>query len=123
VSFAARLSGCVHLTELSVSRDPAEHILRRRGFAAHYNFDNIAIFQSDMHDFTLQLLAGLLDIAGSQAVDCTVMFRHLMVDIIAVSGYDFKAGSIAKWCAGQPDNLATAINDWPKRSMMVSACD
>ncbi|KAH7108039.1 cytochrome P450 [Auriculariales sp. MPI-PUGE-AT-0066] len=100
------------------SLEPAEHIARRRGFAAHYNFDNLAIFQQSMQEFTIQVAARLTEIGGKEAVDCTEMFRHLMVDIICISGYDFKYGSVARWAAGKSDSLAVAISDWPKRSMI-----
>jgi len=101
-------------------RDTAQHAARRRSFAQHYTLANIvSLYQADMQDFSLTLLRGLQDIAGTRAVDCTEMFRHLLVDVIMLATVDHRPKSTEKWCAGIFDPVSLAINDWPKRGILV----
>lgn len=34
----------------------ALHVTRRKGYAPHYTLANLALFQPEIHDFTLELL-------------------------------------------------------------------
>ncbi|KZV88089.1 cytochrome P450 [Exidia glandulosa HHB12029] len=113
-----RMSGKDHaMTTL----DPTQHVLRRRAFAPHYSLANLASFQNEMHDYTLQLVNRLSEDGGATAFDCLTMFRHLLVDVISLTVFDMKADAVGKWAREEPDYLSTAINDWPKRSLMKDA--
>ena len=105
---------------ISCHRDFTQHTHRRRAFAPHYTLDNItSLYQHDMKDFANTLLDGLQNIAGNRAVDCTSMFRHLLVNVIMLATLDQRPKSTEKWSTGVVDPVSVAINDWPKRGLLV----
>lgn len=101
--------------------DPLVHALRRRGFAPHYAPTNLVSFQSDMHDSMVRIIQRLHEDGGCTPWDCLTLIRHLMVDVISLTVFDHRPGSVQKWANAEVDNLATAITDWPKRSLLKDA--
>jgi len=65
------------------------------------------------------LLKTLESISGKTAVECLVLFRHLMVDVMVASTFGYRLGALAKWAMGIEVPLSTAINDFPKRGILV----
>jgi hypothetical protein len=53
---------------------------------------------------------------GKAPIDCLVLFRHLLVDIISAVSFDHHSGALSKYALGIEDPLSTAINDFPKVS-------
>ncbi|KAI0940296.1 hypothetical protein AcV5_001443 [Taiwanofungus camphoratus] len=99
----------------------AQHATRRKAYAPHYIPSNLALFQTELHDFTLKLVDTLYHISGKTSVDCLDLFRHLMVDIIAVTVFGSHPGSLDKWALNIQDPLTTAVDDFPKRGVLRSA--
>lgn len=117
--------------------DHAHHIIRRRGYAPHYTPANVAKFQPEMHEFMCEVLnvrlypgrtginsftssRQILDsIAGKASTECLTLFRHLMVDVVVSSSYGYRLGAVTKWAMDVEDPLSTAINDFPKRGILV----
>jgi hypothetical protein len=64
----------------------------------------------------LQILDG---IAGQTSLECLTLFRHLMVDVAGASAYGHRVGALSKYAMGIEDPLSTAINDFPKRGILV----
>jgi len=42
-----------------------------------------------------------------------------MVDIVVSSSYGYRLGAVTKWAMDVEDPLSTAINDFPKRGILV----
>ncbi|KAL0950331.1 hypothetical protein HGRIS_010302 [Hohenbuehelia grisea] len=99
----------------------APHAIRRKSYAPHYNPNNLAQFQSEMHDFTLELVDTLESMSGKSVLDCLSVFRHLMVDVLVSTSFGIRLGAVGKWAQGVVDPLSTAINDFPKRGILRSA--
>ena len=43
-----------------------------------------------------------------------------MVDVVASSSYGYRLGAVSKWAMDVEEPLSTAINDFPKRGILVS---
>jgi hypothetical protein len=118
----------------------APHVIRRKGYAPHYTPANLALFQPEIHDFTLELInvcftfhsscgyrlivfvAKTLDsFAGKTSLDCLALFRHFMVDVIVTSSHGYRLGALSKWASGVEEPLSTAIGDFPKRGILVKS--
>ncbi|THH19482.1 hypothetical protein EW146_g1686 [Bondarzewia mesenterica] len=97
------------------------HVARKRGYAPHYAPSNLASFQPEIHQYTLELVDILNRFAGGTSLDCLVLFRQLMVDILATSSFGFQLGALSKWDVKAQDPLAMAIGDFPKRGILRSA--
>ena len=63
----------------------------------------------------------ILDHLGGKVNDALVLFRHLMVDLIVATSFGYRLGALSKWALDVGDPLSTAINDFPKRGILVSA--
>ncbi|KAH7887261.1 cytochrome P450 [Phlebopus sp. FC_14] len=101
--------------------DHAGHAARRKGYAPHYIPANLALFQPEAHDYTIELVKGLEHIGGKQSLDCLTLFRHYMVDVIITSSHGYRQGALSKWFVGAKDPVVTAISDFPKRGIVRSA--
>lgn len=42
-----------------------------------------------------------------------------MVDVVVSSSYGYRLGAVTKWAMDVEDPLSTAINDFPKRGILV----
>jgi hypothetical protein len=42
-----------------------------------------------------------------------------MVDVVVSSSYGYRLGAVRKWAMDVEDPLSTAINDFPKRGIIV----
>ena len=51
----------------------ASHAVRRKGYAPHYTMANLALFQPQIHDFTMEL------INVCTRLFCIIMTEQLMV--------------------------------------------
>ncbi|KAF5358595.1 hypothetical protein D9758_007733 [Tetrapyrgos nigripes] len=99
----------------------APHSMRRKGYAPHYNPTNLAQFQPEMHEPTLELISYLETLGGKSAVECLSLFRNLMVDVIVSTSYGYRIGAVNKWTfCNTEDPLSTAISDFPKRGILRS---
>ncbi|KAG6835750.1 hypothetical protein H0H93_015019, partial [Arthromyces matolae] len=58
-------------------------------------------------------------IPGNEPLDCLSVFRHLMVDVVVAFSYGYRLGAVSKWAVNVEDPLSTAINDFPKRGILV----
>ncbi|GLB34339.1 putative cytochrome P450 [Lyophyllum shimeji] len=96
----------------------AAHSIRRKGYAPHYTLSNIAQFQPEMHEVTLELVNTIEALSRSGPLDCLAFFRHLMVDVVVSSSYGYRVGAVSKWAVDVEDPLSTAINDFPKRGII-----
>jgi len=50
--YTVKLLICLSMTTL----DHASHVTRRKGYAPHYTPANVALFQPEIHDITLELV-------------------------------------------------------------------
>ena len=116
--------------------DHASHTIRRKAYSPHYIPANLAKFQSELHEPTIELLdvslchlfdfiysstlQTLENISGKSPLECLGFFRQLMVDVIVSSAYGYRLGAVSKWAMNAEDPLSTAINDFPKRGILVS---
>ncbi|KAF6751527.1 cytochrome P450 [Ephemerocybe angulata] len=106
--------------------DHASHSIRRKSYMPHYTPNNVAKFQPEMHETTLELTAVrslsqfLEGTAGKSSLECLAMFRNLMVDVTIFSLFGYRLGAMGKWILGAEDPLSTAINDFPKRGILRS---
>ncbi|KAF5369696.1 hypothetical protein D9615_010147 [Tricholomella constricta] len=96
----------------------APHSIRRKGYAPHYTPSNVAQFQPEMHEVTLELVKTMETMSGSGPLNCLAVFRHLMVDVVVSSSYGYRLGAVSKWAVDVEDPLSTAINDFPKRGII-----
>lgn len=62
----------------------------------------------------------LENISGKTAVECLALFRHLLVDVLVSSSFGYRLGAVSKWAMDVEDPLSTAINDFPKRGILVN---
>lgn len=72
------------------------------------------------HPVSERLLQILDRVAAKTSVDCLDLFRHFMVDIISATLFGCRPGSMDKWALNVHDPLTTAVNDFPKRGIIVS---
>jgi len=42
-----------------------------------------------------------------------------MVDVVVSSSFGYRLGAVSKWAMDTEDPLSTAINDFPKRGILV----
>ena len=63
----------------------------------------------------------LEEIAGKEPLECLTLFRHLMVDVVTSVSYGYQANAVKNWSVGLENPLSTAINDFPKRGILVTA--
>ena len=42
-----------------------------------------------------------------------------MVDVVVSSSFGYRLGAVSKWAMDAEDPLSTAINDFPKRGILV----
>ncbi|EAU82615.2 cytochrome P450 11B1 [Coprinopsis cinerea okayama7 len=108
--------GLVTMTTL----DHATYSIRRKAYSPHYTPPNIAKFQPEVHEFTLQLVDILENIAGKASLECMALFRNLMVDVMTETLFGYRLGALGKWAMDAEDPLSTAINDFPKRGILRS---
>ncbi|KAF8901790.1 cytochrome P450 [Mucidula mucida] len=99
----------------------SSHSMRRKGYAPHYVPANIAKFQPEMHDPTLELVSTLDNMGGKTPLECLALFRNLMVDVCVSTSYGYRLGAVHKWALNSEDPLSTAIHDFPKRGILRSA--
>lgn len=115
--------------------DHANHSIRRKSYAPHYTHNNVAQFQAEMHEYSFELInvsiwldfctmltvfKTLENISGKTAVECLALFRHLLVDVLVSSSFGYRLGAVSKWAMDVEDPLSTAINDFPKRGILVN---
>ncbi|KAF9254261.1 cytochrome P450 [Marasmius fiardii PR-910] len=98
----------------------APHSMRRKGYAPHYSPANLARFQPEMHEPTLELVSYLENLDGKSSLDCLALFRNLMVEVIVSSSYGYRLGAVRKWALEAEDPLSVAISDFPKRGILRS---
>ena len=60
-----------------------------------------------------------MNIAGNSSLERLALFRYLMVDVLVSSSYGYRLGAVSKQAMDVEDPLWTAINDFPKRSILV----
>ncbi|KZT06455.1 cytochrome P450 [Laetiporus sulphureus 93-53] len=99
----------------------AQHAVRRKAYAPHYTTSNLALFQPELHDYSLKLVDTLSSMSAKASVDCLDLFRHLMVDVIGTTIFGSRGGSLDNWARNVQDPLATAVYDFPKRGILRSA--
>ncbi|KAI0311778.1 cytochrome P450 [Amylostereum chailletii] len=90
------------------------HAARKKGYAPHYNPAHLALFQPELHEYTVELVEVLERISGKSALDCLHLFRQFMVDAVSVSSFGYHVGALAKWAIDAEDPLVTAIGDFPR---------
>ncbi|KAF9035857.1 cytochrome P450 [Panaeolus papilionaceus] len=100
--------------------DHANHTVRRKAYAPHYSQHNVVQLQSEMQDYTFQLINTLESISGKTSLECLALFRHLMVDVVVSSSFGYRLGAVGRWAMDVEDPLSTAINDFPKRGILRS---
>ncbi|KAF8839321.1 cytochrome P450 [Paxillus ammoniavirescens] len=100
--------------------DHAGHAVRRKGYASHYTPTNLALFQPEVCEHTMELITALEHVAGKHPLDCLALFRHHMVDVIISSSHGYRQGALSKYLVGAVDPVATAISDFPKRGITRS---
>lgn len=62
----------------------------------------------------------MLELAGGKkSFECLDLFRHLMVDIMSMTIYGFHHGALKNLSMGIEDPLSMAVNDFPKRGVIV----
>lgn len=99
----------------------AEHSMRRKAYAPHYTPANLARFQTEMQEATLELVNTLEGIKGKSPLECLSTFRHFMVDLVVMNSYGYHLGALRRWATGAEDLLCNAISDFPKRGILRSA--
>ncbi|KAL5508728.1 hypothetical protein ACEPAG_4763 [Sanghuangporus baumii] len=105
--------------------DHSSHLLRKRGYAPHYNPANLTLFQPEIHSCTRRLV-DLLSAAASSSpmtIDTLLLFRHYFIDINCMHLFDYNAGSLDALSqnilqGGAPDELSRAISDFPKQGLL-----
>ncbi|KAG7091834.1 hypothetical protein E1B28_008239 [Marasmius oreades] len=98
----------------------APHSMRRKGYAPHYNPVNLARFQPEMHEPTLELVNHLEKLDGKSPLECLALFRNLMVEVIVSTSYGYRLGAVHKLALEAEDPLSVAISDFPKRGILRS---
>lgn len=117
--------------------DHASHAMRRKGYAPHYAPANLIQFQAEMQEPTIDLITvssivilpklphqsfskALDAVGGNSSMECLSLFRQLMLDVIVTTSYGYRLGAVRKYTSQFEDPLAVAVNDFPKRSLLVS---
>ncbi|KAJ7137821.1 cytochrome P450 [Mycena epipterygia] len=100
--------------------DNASQSARKKAFGPHYTAASVARLQPKIKHFTLDLVQSLESIAGTQSVDCLLLLRNFMVDILVFSTFGYTLGAVKKWTINVPDDISVAISDFPKRGMIQS---
>ena len=114
--------------------DQTLHTIRCKACSPHYIPTNLARFQSELHEPTIELLdvslchfiwshsliETLQNISSKSPLECLGFFRQLMVDVIVSSAYGYCLGAVSKWAMNAEDLLSTASNDFPKCGILVS---
>ena len=129
---------CSSMTTL----DHASHVTRRKGYAPHYTPANLALFQPEIHDITLDLIKVSMSeplcllnscyhttfqylehVAGRTPLDCLMLFRNFMVDVLVSSSYGYRIGAVKTMKTSRPlstpHELCTAIALFPIRGVLV----
>jgi hypothetical protein len=121
----------------------AEHVIRKKSYSPHYIPSNLAMFQSELQEFSLKLIdvrrislpvsyypsakyhygQVLERIAGKTSVESLDMLRHFMVDIISCTVFGSRSGSLENWASNIRDPVTVAVYDFPKRGVLVRAGD
>lgn len=57
---------------------------------------------------------------GKKDFPCIRLFRHLMVDVVSVNCFGYRLGALKKFAVGEEEVLCTAVEDFPKRGVMVT---
>jgi hypothetical protein len=71
--------------------------------------------------FSLIFIIQIFDqAAGKTSFECLNVFRHLMVDIVAVTVYGCRVSALKKLTLGAEEPLSKAVADFPKRGIIVS---
>ncbi|KAI0034366.1 cytochrome P450 [Vararia minispora EC-137] len=99
----------------------AEHAARRKGYASHYVPSNIATFQSEVQQYSVDLVDVLDNLAGKSSVDSLTLLRQYMVDVVTSVSFGCHVGALAKWAMDAEDEFCTAVGDFPKRGMLRGA--
>lgn len=121
--------------------DHASHVTRRKGYAPHYTPANLALFQPEIHDIVLELIKVsaaeryllfftpfrdfqyLEHVSGKMSLDCLMLFRTFMVDVLVASSYGHRIGAVKSMDTGRPHSapheLCTAIALFPIRGVLV----
>jgi len=59
-------------------------------------------------------------VAGNSSMECLSLFRQLMLDVVVTTSYGYRLGAVRKYTSQLEDPLAVAVNDFPKRGLLVS---
>jgi len=112
--------------------------MHRRGSAPHYTVANLIQYQPEMQQHTLELTSVnfyhafcicrnliihsqyLSAIAGKTSTDCLPVFRHLLLDVMSTTSYNYDLGALSEYSAEFEHPLAGAVNDFPKWGILVS---
>ncbi|KAK7064986.1 cytochrome P450 [Favolaschia claudopus] len=97
--------------------DNASHSVRRRAIGSHY-YSILSQFQSQMHQITQQLIKNLDALSGREPVDCLLLLKNYMIDMVVVSTFGFELGALQKWSVDAPELISDAVSDYPKSSLM-----
>ncbi|KZV75341.1 cytochrome P450 [Peniophora sp. CONT] len=101
--------------------DHSEHAMRKKGYVPHYASANIALFQPELHQYTVDLVEVLEHIGGRDTPDTLNLFRQYLVDVVSSVSFGYHVGALGKWAMDSEDKLVTAIGDFPKRGILRSA--
>ncbi|KAI0940348.1 hypothetical protein AcV5_001482 [Taiwanofungus camphoratus] len=96
----------------------AQHTLRRKAYAPHYNPSNLGPYQLELHIFALKVVDIFNRVAGKASVECLDFFCHLMVDIITVAVLGFYPESLSNWTSNVQNPLTIAVHDFPKKGTL-----
>ncbi|KAI0832845.1 cytochrome P450 [Trametes gibbosa] len=99
----------------------AQHSIRRKAYAPHYNLPHLTQFQPELNDSVIKVVQILENEKGQTSVDTLDLFRHLMVDIISVTVFGSRPGALDNWAIGIQDPLSQAVYDFPTRGIVRSA--
>ncbi|KAK6977233.1 cytochrome P450 [Favolaschia claudopus] len=103
-----RIDGVDHLFSMS---DNESHAVRRRAIGSHYT-SVVLHFQPQLYQLTLQLVNHLNLIGGRLPVDCLLLLRNYMVDVVVLSTFGFDLGAVQRWSINEPEPIADAIIDF-----------
>ncbi|KAH7099665.1 cytochrome P450 [Auriculariales sp. MPI-PUGE-AT-0066] len=114
-------AGQINRQDVSFSMaDPAEHGLRRRGFAAHYTAEHMLRYQQDFQDLALLLVSHLVELGGRESANCLAMFQHFAVDVLGITAYDTQIDATKQWCEGRTHEATTAIHELPAWMLLTT---
>lgn len=86
------------------------------------SFTYVFLLSGTFRSLSLKHPQALENIAAKTPLDCLALFRQLMVDVIVSTSYGYRLGAVSKWAMNAVDPLSTAINDFPKRGILVRFC-